>query len=101
MENKSREVSFQVTILTWIIYFNGFVIQILLYTEYDNKSIITLVEGTPIEDFVPYEKYTTMNREWFAHIGAGIIFTTMIKIVNPSTIIFIKALISRYFLIPQ
>jgi hypothetical protein len=95
MENKSKEFSFQIIILSFIIYFNGFVIQILLYAEYDGKSIVTLVEGTPLENYIPYEKYETMDREWFAHIGAGIIFTTMIKIINPSTIIFTKALINK------
>ena len=95
MENKSREISFQITILTLIIYFNGFIIQILLYAEIKGHSIVTLLEGTPLQDYIPYEKYETLDRNWFSHIGAGIIFTTMIKIVNPSTIIFVKALIGR------
>ena len=78
-----------------IIYFNGFIIQILLYAEYNEHSLVSLVEGTVLEDYVPYDKYQTMDRAWFAHVGAGIIFTTIIKVLNPSSIIFVKALINR------
>ena len=96
MENKSREFSFQIIILSIIIYLNGFIIQIALYAEIDDQSLTQLVEGTVLEDYMPHEKYSTMDHSWFSHIGAGIIFTTIIKIVNPSTIIFCKALFYRY-----
>lgn len=98
MENKSREFSFQISVLSIIIYLNGFAIQLLLYFEIGNFSFNAVFENTFLERFFPTEKYDTMDRSWFSHIGAGVIFTTMIKIINPSTIIFVKALISRYFL---
>lgn len=95
MENKSREFSFQISTLSIIIYLNGFIIQLLLYAQYGEVSLHSVFEGSFLEDFFPDEKYETMDRAWFAHIGAGVIFTTIIKIVNPSTIIFVKALVSR------
>lgn len=95
MENKSLEFSFQISVLSIVIYLNGFAIQLLLYSEIGQFSFNSLTENTFLERFFPEDKYQTMDRSWFAHIGAGVIFTTIIKIVNPSTIIFIKALISR------
>jgi hypothetical protein len=93
--NKSKEIAIQVILISIVMYFNTFILQLFIFAEVNNHSFRTLMEGSPIYEYIPEEQYASMNRAWFSHVGAGIIFTMVIKIVNPAIFNFLLALLKR------
>lgn len=86
----------QVLFVSVVMYFNIFVLQLVVYAEYQGHSLKSLLADTFLNDFIPDMHYTSMNREWFSDIGTGIIFTMIIKIGNPAIAIFCISLLQRY-----
>jgi hypothetical protein len=93
--NKSKEIAVQVILISVVMYLNTFILQLFLFAEVNGHSFRNFMQGTLIYDFIPEEQYTCMNRAWFSHVGAGIIFTMIIKIVNPAILNFLFALLKK------
>lgn len=93
--NKSKEIAIQIILISIVMYFNTFILQLFIFAEINDQSFRTLMEGTLIYDYIPEEQYASMNRAWFSHVGAGIIFTMIIKIVNPAILNFMIAVFKR------
>ena len=78
-----------------IMYFNIFLLQLLVYAEYQGHSLKSLLQNTFLYDFIPDIHYSSMTREWFSNVGTGIILTMVIKIGNPAIAIFFISLFFR------
>lgn len=76
-------------------YFNIFLLQLLVYAEYQGHSLKSLLQNTFLYDFIPDIHYSSMTREWFSNVGTGIILTMVIKIGNPAIAIFFISLFFR------
>lgn len=76
-------------------YFNTFLLQLFVYADFDGFTLKGLVKDTFLDSLIPEVQYKSMNRSWFSHVGNGIIFTMIIKVVNPSVVIFFISLLKR------
>lgn len=85
----------QVLFVSIIMYFNIFLLQLLVYAEYQGHSLKSLLENTFLYDFIPSLHFSSMTRDWFSDVGTGIILTMVIKIGNPAIAIFFLALFKR------
>lgn len=94
--NRSKEIAVQIILISVVMYLNTFILQLFIFAEINGHSFRNFMKDTFIYNFIPEEQYTSMNRAWFSHVGAGIIFTMIIKIVNPAIFNFLFALFKKY-----
>lgn len=95
--NKSQEISIQIVFISIVMYFNTFILQLFVYANIDGFTLQDTLKNTFIEQFIPSTQYISMTRNWFSSVGSGIIFTMIIKIINPALMVFFLTIIKKYF----
>ena len=80
-----------------VMYFNILIFQLIVYAEYQDYTLKSLLKNTFLYEFIPDLHFSSMTREWFSDVGTGIILTMIIKIANPAIAIFCLSVLKRLF----